>query len=99
MIVHILDANNVVINTVIADTIEEIDGGVDGSNGGIGWTLVDGVFQDLRPDTRDYDTKRKAEYPPIEDYLDGIVKGDTAQVDKYIADCQAVKAKYPKGGN
>jgi len=32
----------------------------------------------------------------MEDYLDGIVKGDTAQVDKYIADCQAVKTKYPK---
>lgn len=39
---------------------------------------------------------RAAEYPPITDYLDGIVKGDQAQIDKYIADCQAVKAKYPK---
>jgi hypothetical protein len=41
--------------------------------------------------------KRAAEYPPITDYLDGVVKGDQAQIDKYIADCQAVKAKYPKG--
>jgi hypothetical protein len=24
------------------------------------------------------------------------VKADQAQIDKYIADCQAVKAKYPK---
>jgi len=32
----------------------------------------------------------------LNDYLDGIVKGDTDQVDKYIADCLAVKAKYPK---
>ena len=40
---------------------------------------------------------RHAHYPPIEDYLDGIVKGDTAQIDKYIADCLAVKAAYPKG--
>lgn len=40
---------------------------------------------------------RQPHYPPIEDYLDGIVKGDTAQVDKYIADCLAVKAAYPKG--
>jgi len=40
---------------------------------------------------------RQAAYPPIEDYLDGIVKGDTAQVDKYIADCAAVKTLYPKG--
>jgi len=43
-----------------------------------------------------YAEKRVAEYPPMEDYLDGIVKGDTAQVDKYIADCLAVKDKYPK---
>lgn len=44
-----------------------------------------------------YKYKRAAEYPPITDYLDGIVKGDQAQIDKYIADCLVVKAKYPKG--
>jgi len=43
-----------------------------------------------------YKEKRQSEYPPITDYLDGIVKGDQAQIDKYIADCLAVKAKYPK---
>ena len=43
-----------------------------------------------------YAEKRAAEYPPMTDYLDGIVKGDRAQIDKYVADCQAVKAKYPK---
>lgn len=43
-----------------------------------------------------YAQKRAAEYPPITDYLDGIVKGDTAQVDAYIAACLAVKDKYPK---
>lgn len=43
-----------------------------------------------------YKSKRQAEYPPITDYLDGIVKGDEAQIAKYIADCQAVKNKYPK---
>jgi hypothetical protein len=43
-----------------------------------------------------YQDKRKAEYPPITDYLDGIVKNDTSQIEKYIADCLAVKAKYPK---
>lgn len=45
----------------------------------------------------EYQRKRSAEYPPITYYLDGVVKGDQAQIDKYIADCQAVKAKYPKG--
>jgi hypothetical protein len=44
-----------------------------------------------------YSELRAAEYPPMTDYLDGVVKGDQAQIDKYIADCQAVKAKYPKG--
>jgi len=39
---------------------------------------------------------RAKEYPDFKDYLDGIVKGDQAQIDKYIADCLAVKAKYPK---
>ena len=44
-----------------------------------------------------YIDRRQAEYPDFKEYLDGIVKGDQAQIDKYIADCQAVKAKYPKG--
>ena len=48
-------------------------------------------------DAHAYIAKRQAEYPPMTDYLDGIVKGDQAQIDKYIADCQAVKTKYPKG--
>jgi hypothetical protein len=44
-----------------------------------------------------YKFARATEYPPITDYIDGVVKGDQAQIDKYIADCLAVKAKYPKG--
>jgi hypothetical protein len=44
-----------------------------------------------------YKYKRAAEYPSITDYIDGVVKGDQAQIDKYIADCLAVKNKYPKG--
>jgi len=47
-------------------------------------------------DANAYIAKRASEYPPITDYLDGVVKGDQVQIDKYIADCQAVKAKYPK---
>jgi hypothetical protein len=43
-----------------------------------------------------YQRDRSNEYPDFKDYLDGIVKGDQAQIDKYIADCLAVKAKYPK---
>ena len=47
-------------------------------------------------DANAYIAKRASEYPPITDYLDGVVKGDQTQIDKYIADCLAVKAKYPK---
>ena len=43
-----------------------------------------------------YAQKRVSEYPPMTDYLDGIAKGDTAQVNAYVAACLAVKAKYPK---
>jgi hypothetical protein len=47
-------------------------------------------------DSNAYKYKREREYPPITDYLDGIVKGDTEQVQDYIDACLAVKAKYPK---
>lgn len=43
-----------------------------------------------------YKAQRAAEYPSMADYLDGIVKGDAAQVQAYIDACLAVKAKYPK---
>ena len=47
-------------------------------------------------DAHAYIAKRAAEFPPITDYIDGVVKGDQAQIDKYIADCLAVKARFPK---
>jgi len=39
---------------------------------------------------------RANEYPDFKEYLDGIVKSDDAQIQKYINDCLAVKTKYPK---
>ena len=48
-------------------------------------------------DAHAYIAKRAAEFPPITDYIDGVVKGDQAQIDKYIADCLAVKQRFPKG--
>jgi len=47
-------------------------------------------------DALTYAEKRAAEYPSITDYIDGIVKGDQAQVQDYVDKCIAVKAKYPK---
>jgi hypothetical protein len=59
--------------------------------------ITDEEAEALRPKTElTYAQKRASEYPPYTDYLDGIAKADQAQIDKYIADCQAVKTKYPK---
>jgi hypothetical protein len=57
------------------------------------WEITDASNEEVLQRVLDL---RASEYPPMSDYLDGIVKGDQAQVDKYIADCLAVKAKYPK---
>jgi hypothetical protein len=48
-------------------------------------------------DAKQYQRDRASEYPDFKDYLDGIVKGDTAQVQAYIDACNAIKQKYPKG--
>ena len=56
----------------------------------------DAALVQARVDANSYVAKRQAEYPPIADYLDGIVKGDQAQVQSYIDACLAVKTKYPK---
>ena len=58
---------------------------------------IDMVAVNAWIDPEAYKSKRQAEYPSIIDYIDGVVKGNQTQIDKYIADCQAVKAKYPKG--
>ncbi|MBI9113171.1 hypothetical protein [Maridesulfovibrio ferrireducens] len=39
---------------------------------------------------------RKADYPPMAEYLDGIAKGDDQQIAKYKEDCLATKARFPK---
>lgn len=43
-----------------------------------------------------YQYDRASEYPSINDYIDGVVKGDQTQIQAYIDACLAVKAKYPK---
>jgi hypothetical protein len=39
---------------------------------------------------------RAREYPSILEYIDGIVKNDHGQINKYIEKCRKVKEKYPK---
>ena len=57
----------------------------------------DDALVQAKVDAKSYVGKRAAEYPSMTDYLDGIVKGDQAQVQAYIDACLAVKDKYPKG--
>lgn len=44
----------------------------------------------------EYKRLRAKEYPDFREYLDGVVKGDQAQIDEYISTCLAIKQKYPK---
>jgi hypothetical protein len=39
--------------------------------------------------------ERRAAYPPIEDYIDGVVKGDDAQIAAYKVKCLEVKKLHP----
>jgi hypothetical protein len=75
-----------VVKTVEAEAFD-----VDGNKVEIDMDLVNAWV-----DPNAYKAKRASEYPSMTDYLDGIVKGDQAQIDAYIAACLAVKAKYPK---
>jgi hypothetical protein len=43
-----------------------------------------------------YQRNRAKEYPSINDYIDGVVKNDQAQIQAYIDACLAVKLKFPK---
>ena len=43
-----------------------------------------------------YKELRAAAYPPVEDYMDAVVKGDEVAQQEYIEACLAVKIKYPK---
>jgi hypothetical protein len=57
--------------------------------------ITDEEADALRP-APTYAQKRAIEYPPVTDYIDGVVKGDQDQIGAYIAACLAVKVKYPK---
>jgi hypothetical protein len=58
--------------------------------------FVNGVFEEMPAKLPTYAELRSNEYPDFRGYLDGIVKGDQAQIQLYINECLAVKLKYPK---
>jgi len=80
------------LNPQVVTTVEDVAYDADGNEVAYDKSAVQAYV-----DAHAYIANRAAEYPPITDYIDGVVKGDQAQIDKYIADCLAVKKKYPKG--
>lgn len=47
-----------------------------------------------------YQQQRKYEYPPLADLADALyhqANGNNAKMEAYLAACEAVKLKYPKG--
>ena len=89
--------NGVVVNIAESESALESNW-VPGKHAKIGDIYADGQFTTPAPvvDPLEYQKQRAAEYPPMTDYLDGIVKGDQGQVQAYVDACLAVKAKYPK---
>lgn len=53
-------------------------------------------LQQVEIASTEYQRQRVVEYPPIEEYIDGVVKGDQAQIQAYIDTCLMIKRKYPK---
>lgn len=89
--------NGRVINVAVADA-PLADNWIASETAAMGDRYDNGQFVKPEPvvDPLAYQSQRAAEYPPMADYIDGIVKGDQAQVQAYIDACLAVKAKYPK---
>ena len=85
---EILNDAGEVINTIVAD-LAFVEVAYPGQ-------YREAVEPPAPADPLEYQRQRAAEYPPMADYLDGIVKGDQAQVQAYIDACLAVKEKYPK---
>jgi len=101
--------SGVVENMVVWDGVTEFsvegselveataDARIGGSWDGNVFTFVE---PDPGPDTRTYDQKRKAEYPPVNELVialwEGVVEERMAAVTKLEAQRQAVKQKYPK---
>ena len=89
--------NNIVGNIAVADE-PLANNWIASETATIGDLYENGQFSKPTPviDLLAYQAQRSSEYPPITDYIDGIVKSDTAQIQAYIDACLAVKTKFPK---
>jgi hypothetical protein len=91
---------DVELNTVRLNTLRQnaLDAGYFESDFEVKWVTEEewATIQEKNKPVLTYADLRRAEYPSQFDYLDGIVKNDLTQIQKYVNDCLAVKAKYPK---
>lgn len=58
-----------------------------------------GIYHQQLQNTQ-YKQSRISEYPPLQDLADALYwqsKGDNSKMEAYVAACEAVKEKYPKG--
>lgn len=94
---YMIIEEGIAVNAAIAEQALA-DNWIASDTANIGDIYQDGQFTtpDTVVDPEAYKEQRAREYPPMSDYLDGIVKGNTAQVKAYVDACLAVKAKYPK---
>ena len=83
------------LDEVIESTVTDEEG-----NETIVTTLVN-VYEPIEVDVfgwkmANYKLLRKYNYPPMEDYLDAIVKSDIEAQEAYINKCLEIKARFPK---
>ena len=75
----------------------------DGNQIQLDQSLVDAAAAEIAAEqaATAYQRQRAPEYPPLSDLADALYwasAGDSTKLDEYYAACEAVKAKYPKGG-
>jgi len=59
------------------------------------WTSIESEIN-----TKKVQLNREPEYPPLAEFADAYYwaqKGDNTKMNEYVAKCDAVKEKYPKG--
>ena len=83
------------------EATEEVIVGKDEEDNDIVETRLVNVYEEVEVNVsawkiENYALLRKAEYPPIEEYMDALVKGDEEAIEAYKEKCLAVKAKYSK---
>lgn len=84
--------------SIIGDRCIDIDGNLVEINE----TLVHNETIRLQEESQKvkYKLDRIREYPPLQDLADALYwqsKGDNSKMEAYVAACEAVKEKYPKG--